>query len=42
VAEDTIHCLQVRDNLLLVTLDPAGEHGEQHVEDHSLSSAVQA
>jgi hypothetical protein len=40
--EDAILCLQVCDNLLLVTLDPAGEHGEQHVEDHGLSSDVQA
>jgi hypothetical protein len=39
-SEDTILCLQVCDNLLLVTLDPAGEHGEQRVEDHGLSSAV--
>jgi hypothetical protein len=40
--EDAILCLQVCDNLLLVTLDPAGKHGEQHVEDHGLSSDVQA
>jgi hypothetical protein len=25
---------------LLLTLDPAADHGEQHVEDHGLSSDV--
>ena len=36
--QDTVFLLQVGDNLLLLTLDPPGEHGEQELEDHGLSS----
>jgi hypothetical protein len=34
--------VQIGDDLLLVTLDPPGEHGEQDVQDYGLSSGVQA
>jgi hypothetical protein len=36
--EDAVFLLQIGDDLLLVTLEPAGEHGEQELEDHGLSS----
>jgi len=36
--EDTVFLDEVGDNLLLVTLEPAGDHGDQDVEDHSRSS----
>lgn len=40
--EEAILCLQVGNDLLLVTLKSAGEHGEQDLWDHGLSSGVQA
>jgi hypothetical protein len=36
--EETVFRVEIRDDLLLVTLEPAGEHGEQELEDHGLSS----
>jgi hypothetical protein len=36
--EDTVFLDEIGDDALLVTLHPAGEHGEQDVENHSLSS----
>jgi hypothetical protein len=36
--EDAVFFEQIRDNLLLVTLNPTGHYGNQHVEDHGLSS----
>ena len=36
--EDAILCLEVGDHLLLVTLHPAGDRGEQELEDHHLTS----
>ncbi len=40
--KDTILFLQVGDDLWLVTLNPPGNHGNQHVEDHGHSSGMQA
>jgi hypothetical protein len=40
--EDTVFRLLIGDDLLLVTLDPPSEHGEQQLEDHGLSSGMQA
>lgn len=37
--EDTISREEVGDDLLLVTLEPASNHGNQELEDHSRSSA---
>ena len=36
--EDTVFLVQIGDHLLLVTLEPAGEHGDQDVQDHECSS----
>jgi len=36
--QDAVFLDQIRDHLLLVTLEPAGNHGDEHVEDHGLSS----
>ena len=36
--EDAVFLLEIRDHLLLVTLEPAGDHGDQDVEDHGGSS----
>ena len=36
--EDAIFLLQIGDDLLLVTLDPAGDHGNQDMENHNRSS----
>jgi hypothetical protein len=36
--QNAILFLQIGDDLLLVPLDPAGDHGDQNVEDHSCSS----
>jgi hypothetical protein len=36
--EDAVFLNQIRDHLLLVTLNPSSEHGEQQLEDHGLSS----
>jgi hypothetical protein len=36
--EDTVFLSQVGDDLLLMTLDPTREYGEQELEDHGLSS----
>jgi hypothetical protein len=33
--EDTVFLLEIGNNLLLVTLEPPGDHGDQNVEDHS-------
>jgi hypothetical protein len=40
--EDAVFLVQIGDDLLLVTLNPPGERGEQQGEDHGLSSGVQA
>jgi hypothetical protein len=40
--KDAILFMQVGDDLLLVTLNPTGNHGNQHVEDHGHSSGMQA
>jgi hypothetical protein len=40
--EDAIFLMQVGDDVLLVTLHPAREHGEQQLKDHGLSSGAQA
>ncbi len=36
--EDTIFLNQVRDDLLLVTLEPSGDHGHEHLQGHGVSS----
>jgi hypothetical protein len=36
--QDAVFLVQVGDNLLLVTLEPASDHGDQDVEDHGRSS----
>ena len=36
--EDMIFLDQIRDHLLLVTLKPAGYHGDEHMQNHDLSS----
>ena len=36
--EDAIFLHEIGDDLLLVPLEPAGDHGDEHVEDHSCSS----
>ena len=36
--EDAVFLKEIGDDLLLVTLEPAGDHGDQDVEDHSRSS----
>ena len=36
--QDAILFLEIGDGLLLVTIDSAGDHGDQDVEDHSRSS----
>jgi hypothetical protein len=36
--EDAVFREEIRDDLLLVTLDLPSEHGEQQSEDHGLSS----
>jgi hypothetical protein len=36
--EDTILLDHIRDHLLLVTLHPAGNHGDEHLQDHGVSS----
>jgi hypothetical protein len=35
--QDAVFLLQVGDDPLLVTLDPAGDHGNEDVEDHRRS-----
>jgi hypothetical protein len=35
--QDAIFCEQIHDDLLLVTLQPTSNHGDQDVEDHSRS-----
>jgi hypothetical protein len=40
--EDAIFLMQVSDDVLRVTIDPASEHGEQQLENHGLSSGIQA
>ena len=35
--QDAIFRKEIRDSLLLVPLQPAGNHGDQNVEDHSRS-----
>jgi hypothetical protein len=37
--EDAILFLGIGDNSLLLTLKPSGEHGEQDLQDHGLSSS---
>jgi hypothetical protein len=36
--EDTVFRLQIGDDLLLVTLEPAGDHGNEYIQDHGVSS----
>ena len=36
--EDTVFLLEVGDDLLLVLLQPAGHHGDEHVQDHRVFS----
>ena len=36
--KDTVFLEQVRDDLLLVTLEPPGNHSDEHVENHGLPS----
>jgi len=36
--EEAVFLLEVGDDLLLVTLHPAGHHGNKHVKDHGVSS----
>src|SRR5262249_664324 len=36
--EDTILLESIGDHLLLVRLHPAGNHGDEHVQDHGVSS----
>ena len=36
--QDTVFLDEIGENLLLVTLEPAGDHGDQDVEDHRRSS----
>jgi hypothetical protein len=40
--EDAVFHEERCDDLLLVTLDPPSEHGEQQLEDHGYSSGGQA
>jgi hypothetical protein len=40
--ENAVFREEISDDLLLVTWDPPGEHGAQHLQDHGLSSGVQA
>jgi hypothetical protein len=40
--EDAIFLGHRGDDPLLVKLDPPGEHGKEHVEDHSFASEGQA
>jgi hypothetical protein len=35
--ENTIFLVEISDDVLLMTLHPAGNHGNQDVEDHSAS-----
>jgi hypothetical protein len=37
--ENTVLFLQVRNALLLVAIDPASEHGNQDVQEHTRSSS---
>jgi hypothetical protein len=37
--EDAVFREEIRNDLLMVTLDPPSEHGEQQLEDHGLSSS---
>jgi hypothetical protein len=37
--EEAVFHEEIRDDLLLVTVDPPSEHGEQQLEDHGLSSS---
>jgi hypothetical protein len=36
--EDAMFLLEIGDDLLLMPSDPAGEHGDQDMQDHGLSS----
>jgi hypothetical protein len=36
--ENTVFLVQIGDNLVLVPLDPPGNHGNQDVENHRCSS----
>jgi hypothetical protein len=36
--EDTVFCEKIGDDLLLVTLEPASDHGDEDLENHSYSS----
>jgi len=36
--EQAIFLTQICDHLLLVTLHPAGSHGDEHLQNHGLSS----
>ena len=36
--QDAVFLVQVGDHLLLVTLEPASDHGDQDMEDHDRSS----
>jgi hypothetical protein len=36
--EDAIFLKEIRDDLLLVLLEPSGDHGDQDLENHSRSS----
>src|SRR6266699_961027 len=36
--ENAIFLAQIRDHLLLVTLNPTGNHGNEHMQNHSVSS----
>jgi hypothetical protein len=36
--QDTVFLDEVGDHLLLATLHPAGNHGDEHVQDHGVSS----
>jgi len=36
--EHAIFLTQIGDHLSLVTLHPAGNHGDEHLQDHGLSS----
>jgi hypothetical protein len=36
--ENAVFLVQISDDVLLMTLNPAGDHGDEHVQDHALSS----